>query len=489
MIAEYVIGAALLAGTLSSVADGAGAALLGPGPDGSAVAGTRSKPGLAERRRPPRTLHVDKRRPTCSDREGAGTSTRPFCTIDAAASAASPGVTVLVSSGTYNEQVSPRSGARNAPVVIAPAPRARVTVTGRSYGFDVTGKSWVTIRGFNVVNTGKDGIHVFRSSHIALVSNAVSHSGRPVAGKTGRGIFFGRTSDSRIEHNSVDHNTDFGIFLTSCSGDRVIANTSFANAREFERAASGLRFYASSNNMVESNIAYGNEDSGLEFGAGSNDNLILDNISYANGDHGIDNNASSGQKVVSNTVYRNVTSGINAEAGSTGLLLANNISVDNGHDSPRTKGDIRIDAASVSGSTMDYDLVDVPLSDVLITWRGIPYRTLKAFTAATGQEVHGIEADPKWVAPATGNFELQPGSPAIDSADSAVGVETSRDARGAPRVDDPKTPNVGAGPRPFDDRGALEYQADARGSRASRCLAATTALRAALRLGAFCHDV
>jgi PKD repeat protein len=83
---------------------------------------------------------------------------------------------------------------------------------------------------------------------------------------------------------------------------------------------------------------------------------------------------------------------------------------------------------------------------------------LSAFQAATGQESHGIQADPKWVNPSAGDFHLQGTSPAIDSANSAAPNQPLYDFSGNPRVDDAAVSNTGAGPRTYDDRGALELQ-------------------------------
>ena len=38
-------------------------------------------------------------------------------------------------------------------------------------------------------------------------------------------------------------------------------------------------------------------------------------------------------------------------------MLANNVSVDNGINSPRTVGNLRVDSTSITGATLDYDLV------------------------------------------------------------------------------------------------------------------------------------
>ena len=116
----------------------------------------------------------------------------------------------------------------------------------------------------------------------------------------------------------------------------VATTTSSTTPSCYQRAASGIRLYASPGNTVSANITHDNEDSGIEFDAGSNNNLVFNNVIYSNGDHGIDNQPSTGSGIIANTVYKNVTAGINVEGGSTGVTIANNISMDNGIASPRT---------------------------------------------------------------------------------------------------------------------------------------------------------
>ena len=189
-------------------------------------------------------------------------------------------------------------------------------------------------------------------------------------------------------------------------------------------------------------------------------------MSYANGDHGIDVLNSTNTVVVSNSVYGNVTSGINVEGcaakPSTGATLRNNISVDSGLSSTTTKGDIRVDVNSTPGTTLDYDETYLSSPGTMVTWGSKQYTTLSALATATGQETHGLDnqngGDPQWVSPSTGDFHLKAGSRAIDSAASSAPDEPATDFDGQARVDDPSTPDIGIGPRTYDDRGALEYQ-------------------------------
>jgi parallel beta-helix repeat protein len=411
---------------------------------------------------PPPTLYVDKGNANCSD-GGSGSATQPFCTIRPAASRVVAGQTVLVYSGTYNETITvSSSGTASAPINFVAAPGATATVTGggtgSSSGFSISGRSYVSVQGFNVTGTNADGIVAKNSSNITIRGNHVSFAGQPVQGKTAKGIRLDGTTDSVVSTNTVDHNTDYGIYLVSGSTrDQVLGNRVFQNARVFERAASGIRLHSSPGNTVSSNVSHDNEDSGIECVTGSNNTLVVNNVTYANGDHGIDNLAATGQRIIANTVYRNVTAGINVEGTSTGATIANNVSVDNGIASPRTRSNIRVDSASTSGTTMDYDLVYLSSPDVLLIWNSVNYTSLAAFKSATGKETHGIQADPKWASAGGGDFHLTAGSPGIDSANSGASGHPSADADGNPRLDDPTTANTGAGPRSYDERGAYAF--------------------------------
>jgi parallel beta-helix repeat protein len=406
------------------------------------------------------TLYVANSDPSCSN-TGPGTAAQPFCTISAAAANAVAGNAVQVAAGTYNEPVSPaNSGTASAPIVYTAAPGASVTVgSGQADGFLVSGKSWITVNGFNITGTTSYGIDVASAaSHVTISNNHVSYSGKPASGKTKFGIRVSGSTDVTISKNIVDHNTDSGIAVIASSARvQVLSNQTYANARGYTRAAAGIRIYQSTDNTVAGNLSHDNEDSGIESYPGAKNTLIYNNVSYRNGDHGIDNLGTTNQRIISNSVYKNVTAGINIEGSSTGAIVVNNISVDNGINSPRTHSDIRIESGSTSGAVVDSNVVWLNANDTLYVWNSTSYTTLSAFRAASGQGAHDIWADPKWAGAAGGNFHLTAGSPAIDSADSGVSGQPSADVEGTPRVDDPLTPNTGLGPRSYDDRGAYEY--------------------------------
>jgi parallel beta-helix repeat protein len=408
------------------------------------------------------SLFVARGNPACSD-TGPGSAAKPFCSINKAASVATAGATVSVSAGTYVEEVVPtNSGTSTAPIIYTAAPGDDVLITGSIRGFTLRSKSWITITGFHVTDTADSGIYLKNSSRITLSDNRVSGAGVPNnSDTTAQGIYMTGSTNIQVLDNITDHNSDTGIYVsTGCSGVLIRGNTSFHNFREYVRAATGIDVRSPDGTVID-NLTYDNEDSGIQIYPGGHRAVVVNNVSYNNGDHGIDVLNSTDVVVVSNTVYKNVTAGINLEgasgtAASQRGTVRNNISVDNGLTSTTTKGDIRVDAASAPGTTLNYDLLHLSTSGTVITWGTTQYSSLAAMRSATGQEAAGIQADPRWTDASTGNFRLRSGSPAIDSADSGAVNQQAYDAEGQARIDDPAVPDTGTGPRHFDDRGAYE---------------------------------
>jgi len=426
------------------------------------------------------TYYVDNTNPLCAD-TGSGTlAALPFCTISKGASVAVAGDNVRVLAGSYTETVSvPTSGSSGLPITYSAA--SGVTASGNGSAssgsaFRISSKSYITINGFTITGTADHGIYVFGSNNITISNNHISYSGQPVSGSTRAGIYINSTTNSTISGNTTDHNSSHGIHLTNGANNNLVSNNvTFANAQQWQRDASGIRLDASINNTILHNITYSNEDSGMTNYTGSSGNSFIGNLTYGNGDHGIDNYNSPSNILIGNTAQGNHTAGINFEGtsapASSGATIMNNISVDNGIN-PITgqKSNIRVDARSVPGTTMDYNLVYLSGAGTsMIQWNGTNYATLAAFKAAVpGQEVHGLQADPLFVSPVAyatrppavvvGDFHIKAGSPAIDSAYADAPSEPLLDLDGNPRVDDLVTTNTGAGVRTYDDRGVYEFQ-------------------------------
>ena len=300
------------------------------------------------------------------------------------------------------------------------------------------------------------GINVTKSAHILIEGNEVSGAGEPAMGTVFRGISLATTTDSIVQGNNVHDNSDSGIFLgAGANGNQILNNSSSENARGYTRAAVGIDVRGALNTVVNANLSFANEDSGINIWEGSHDAVVTNNVSYGNGDHGIDNKGSNNTRILSNTVYLSPTSGIEV-VNSTGVGLANNISVDNGLGPQSSDGNFFVDTLSAPTITLNYDLVFLGGPGVMVEFNGVEYASLAQFTAATGQEANGLQADPKFKNVAANNFTLAKGSPAIDSANSGVADHPQVDKDGRQRKDISSVPDTGVGPRTYDDRGAYE---------------------------------
>jgi parallel beta-helix repeat protein/VCBS repeat-containing protein len=395
--------------------------------------------------------------------------------------------------GTYAETVKPNSGTAGNPVTFSAAPGVTVTgLAGNSTNggaFRITLKSYIVVDGFTITRTADYGIILDTSNHITISNNHVSYAGTAAIHRIG--IYLRVTTDSTISGNTTDHNTMDGIRLNTGSNNNTVSNNvSFGNAEGTARNACGINVLASNSNTIIHNTVYANEDTGLNFETGSHDNLVVGNLTYGNGDHGIHNNAAPNNTIIGNTVQGNVTVGINLEGasspGSGGATVMNNVMVDNGllrlvgggTSLVGSAGNIRVDAQSLVGTTLDSNLYYLSPAEGgtrQIYWGGgSAYTSLAAFQAAQPtQEVHGLQANPRLAAPAppaqrppaapfnvainVGNYHLTAGSAAIDSANASAPSEPALDLEGKARVDDLATTDTGAGVRTYDDRGAYEF--------------------------------
>lgn len=412
------------------------------------------------------TIYVDKTMSSCSD-TGPATSTTPLCTIAQAMKRLTAGATVAIGNGTYAETATPPvGGTASAPITItAWSGRMPVVGTGASYGVVLSGWSYLTISGLTISGTIHEGIYVIGGSHNTVSNNEVTLAGNPVSGQTASGIRLTNTADATVTDNNTHDNSDSGIYLTGSTTRALVArNVSSANARQYQRNANGINVIAAGNTIL-GNITHDNEDSGIQFYPGGNNNVAVGNVTYNNGDHGIDDYNVTGGRITGNTVFRNCTSGINIEGTSGNYVVENNIAVDNavypayqGISCSRRAGNIGVWDSAPATTTVDHNLVWLSKSGTQYVF-GSKYTSLSAMQAATGQEQHGVQANPQFVDPASWNLQLQEGSAAIDRGDSGAAGEQAKDLLGNARVDDPNVPNTYAeGPRLYDDLGAYEFQ-------------------------------
>ncbi len=323
----------------------------------------------------------------------------------------------------------------------------------RSDGFRLEGRSNVRIEGFEIHRFEDKGIYVVNgSSNDTLTSNAISLD-------AGQGIGLTGVSNCMVASNVLFDNGDHGIImLNGVTGTMVQGNEAYGNARPTSRAANGLNLFGCSGNRIVGNRWHNNQDSGVQFTAGSNDNVSIYNLSWNNGDHGFDHLGSTGIVHLGDVAWGNHKDGFSVEGGSPRNQLFNCIATDNG----LTTGeyDLWVDSTSAVGLVSNSNLFWNSTAQYPVKWGPVKYLHVTDYAAATGQDTRSLQADPRFAAPAAGDFHLLAGSPAIDCADAGVANWPALDVAGTARRDDPSVANTGLGTPDYADRGAFEFFSD-----------------------------
>lgn len=357
----------------------------------------------------PADLFVDNTLGTCSD-TGPGTAQTPFCGIEAAANVALPGQTVHIAPGQYFGRVDiTRSGLQGSPITFEGVPHPATApqkpmVNGRGGpGFRVSGAHDVIITGIEVTNSAP-GVSISDSSRVTVEDDFLN-------GTAQRGD---------------------GVDINGKSGDVTVSRSLIADYL----------------------------GDGVNVGQGANGTTVTTNIINRNSGPGVLTNDAPGTVLTSNSVVRNCTAGIALLGKSTGASIENNVmdsddntSVGGSPCAPVPfQGELVVSADSVKGTTADYNLINGELAR-LYNWAGTTFSSPGAFTKATGQGAHDINALPQFIDTATDSVGST--SPTIDSANSEAPGELDVDQAGHPHVDDALRPNTGIGTA---DRGAFELQ-------------------------------
>jgi parallel beta-helix repeat protein len=304
----------------------------------------------------------------------------------------------------------------------------QVRVGHRKYGFSMYGRSWVTIEGFTIARTEDRGINLSGScTNVTIARDTVAF-----ANKMGIQVVGG--SDIVIGLNRVSDNNDHGISLTGgATGVIVEDNEAFRNARPGARAANGIYLFGSPGNTLRRNRLHDNQDSGVHIQSGSNDCVSYLNRSWNNGDHGYDHLGASGTVHVCDVAYGNYKDGFSIEGGSPGTQLYNCIATNNGLTT--NEFDLWVDLESTPGFTSNYNLFWNSTRQPPVKHIRTLYPSVAGYSAASGQDTKSLQADPRFVNPAAGDFHLNAGSPAIDNTGSRGPGWSATDAYGCPHPD------------------------------------------------------
>jgi hypothetical protein len=344
-----------------------------------------------------------------------------YSTIQDAVDNVIAGETILVFNGTYQGFRISRSGSPTARITIK-ANGNGVLINQREPGGSgnsvlISNASYVTVDGFTVDHMGASGFaFAARNASPSSPMRGLVISNNTVKNAASTNLYLSEVADSVVEGNTTFGSlTSHGIYLANGGSDNTVlrANTSYDNAKagihlngDLSVGGDGLH----QNITVEDNIIYNNTGNGLDFD-GLQNAVIRNNLVYGNGRHSLrifKIDAAAGPaniKVINNTFYSgNNGWAIKFSDDAGGNVFFNNILLTRSN----SLGAISLDNAH---SASDYNIVtgrfstDNDSSIVgLSTWQ------------ANGFGAHSIVSDPSTVFsnPDNNDFDLAPGSPAID---------------------------------------------------------------------------
>jgi hypothetical protein len=373
----------------------------------------------------------------CRDDLSYGSETNPWCTITYAVNHISPGDTMYVKAGTYNENlyISGLVGSENEVTQIKAYPghevilrgnginTGRVKITESSYltfeGFKVThynqgifiegGSDHITIRDCTVFAVGQDAVHVRQnSSYILLEGNIIYDTDLYI--HNGEGFYIGtgsagpkdNTHHVTVRNNLIHDVGDEGIELKPGTHDCIIEGNIIYNAVvgrtwgaiEVGESVLGEQEWASNpNHVIRNNIVH-DVMTGIRVGTGS---TVYNNVIYDVEGYGIYINNRAGdsylRRIYHNTVAASTSNAIYVAGGSTDIR--NNVGPSTTHNTPTNDAFF----VNTSEGEEDYHLVT----------SAAPIDAGVDLTDVVAADLDGTER-PYGSAPDIGAYEYAPGA-------------------------------------------------------------------------------
>ena len=334
---------------------------------------------------------------------------------------------------------------------------ARATVSGNEVfgnvngilaAFNDTAANHITLSGNTVRDNSRTGIGA--SYQVLVTGNNVY--GQSASGSVGIAVASNaqETVGNVVHDNYEGIRTDGGIYGGNMA---IVDNRVYHNSQDGIHAFGDVQVLG---NQVYSNPVGIIGNHALGFGV-PRGNVFANNLVYANTNQGILLTGNDTQQIDNNDVYQPVGDAVRVEGSTRNVKLYNNILwVLSGYD-------LNVDADSQTGLVSDYNLFNKgpALNAHVGFWNNATQDTLANWQSASGQDTHGLLADPGFVdingadnvlgfTDANGgydggpddNFYLAKNSPAIDRGYSWPAVAT--DSLGVGRKDDPGSTNSGS---------------------------------------------
>jgi hypothetical protein len=349
----------------------------------------------------------------------------------------------------YETLTIPRSGNLGNPIIFdtyGTGERPLIDGEDARNGIMIGGRDHITIRNMRIKDTIKSGIRSWRADYVTIEYMDISGAGWPNQpqgrGNSGSNIFL--YGDHNIVRHCELHDTDseHGLYMGSDSD----------------------------HTLVEYNLVYGNDDSGIKFNSGASvysvGNVVRYNtfINVGVEWNDIALNDNDGIEVYGNLVYgtgrycRAVEigddgpglGGINAQVHNNtfvgGFETVLDLKVGDGHvvknniiynDGPHSTSYL-VRVRSGASVFFDYNLY-YPYSgrDYTFSYHGVQYDSLPAWRNATSQDGNSMIDDPLFVNVAENNYSLQENSPACGTGEGGSHIGAFPCGQAADLPEDP----------------------------------------------------
>jgi parallel beta-helix repeat protein len=321
---------------------------------------------------------------------------RDYPTIHEAINAASPGDTILVSSGTYSEG----DLLINKTLTLIGEDSETTTIDGRGHVkvLDIQNTSNVVISNFTIQHGGQHGVSLNLSADCIIQNNMFilniagiylrDSAGNKILNNTitwnYHGVFLWQSHDNTISNNKICNAENFGIYLFQSHDNTLLHN-------ELSSCGNGI-WTEAQRNLVEGNIL---SENGGAILSGSEDRII-GNMIRQNRDglsiRGTDCYA------IGNTIVNN-NQGILLQEDSSGTLYHNNFV----NNTKQLEGNASLytwDNGCEGNFWSDYNGTDLNgdgVGDTSLPWQGVdycplmsPWSALRVFNVYVNETVHPI---------------------------------------------------------------------------------------------------
>ena len=285
-----------------------------------------------------------------------GTAAQPFRTITHAYSFAGPGVTILVSPGTYTDYTSGwgihlgASGTASSPIVLQSRVAGAAIIDGRNasdrnVGVYIDG-NYNVVDGFEIKGGPKGGVSLYpEGGNYNQIRNCNIHNNGNPANSSGDG----QCGIYSCQGTSTSPST---------SGNIYSANYIHDNGRSGSNLDHGL-YLCGNNEVIINNVVTGNATHGLQVAGYTtvNNMKVCNNVFANNGKNGIILwQALNGVDIQNNILYKNGHAGIGSwDAHGSGVIVDHNLSFGN------TLGDFNFsDGGSDFSSSLSANILSDP---------------------------------------------------------------------------------------------------------------------------------